>query len=164
MAFWNGSTFSNISKDPSLGYQDFSSCWAADNDTLFTGLNTGGIAKWDHLGNNQTILHDQYPKTVSGIVGTASNDVYFTGYAGLFVHYNGTTATPIIPVDTWRRNTMVRGADGAWIVGADQGVQRFDNGQMTQFAHPWRAALRYFQRYIRGISLPRGRGQQTMFL
>lgn len=136
MAFWNGTTLTNISKDPNLGYGDYTACWAADDDSLFTGTNTGGLTKWDHLGNDLPISHNQGIKTVSGITGNSSSDVYFLGYAGFFIHYDGLSTAQLISPDSWRRNAMVRTSSGNWIIGADQGVQNFDSGELTTLSEP----------------------------
>jgi hypothetical protein len=136
IAFWNGSQFSDITLDPNQGYGDFTACWAVNNNTLFTGYNTGGLRKFDSQGNYERISHDQDIHTVSEITGTSENAVYFIGYGGFFVHYDGVTAKQAIPSDSWRRNVMLRTSDGDWIVGADRGVQRFSNGQMTSLTAP----------------------------
>ncbi len=165
MAFWNGNEFTDISRDTSLGYYDITSCWAADENTLFTGGHMGALAKWDSEGNYQEIDYDfDDIKGVSGVVGTSSDDVYFLGYSGFFVHYDGNRGTWLTEGDTWRRNTMSRTSNGDWIVGTEQGVQVYSNGKLNDLSVPavfkrnfyekalWHNGLWLFSSYISSTS------------
>ncbi len=137
MAFWNGSEFRDITDDTS-GTYNITSCWAADENTLFTGGNLGAITRWDSEGNYQNIDYEWRDiKTVSGISGTSANDVYFIGISGFFVHYNGTSGTWITPEnDIFIRNTMTRVSNGDWIVGTERGIQKFSNNTLTEISTP----------------------------
>lgn len=115
-------------EDPStsMSFNLLEDVWGPDAQNVFVCGNLGQIYKrnfqtgdWDEIRAGGGIFEGE---TLTGISGSSAGDIYFTGYGGFTLHYNGSTFEEVTTAnDYWAQYVIRRKADGKYLIAGELG-------------------------------------------